>query len=159
MRSLAAFGCGLVFAIGLGLASMTQPAKVIGFLDVAGRWDPTLAFVMGGAVLVGLLLFPRILSRRAPLLASRFLVTERTGIDAPLVIGAALFGAGWGLSGYCPGPALVSLVTGAPPVLVFVASMAIGLYAGGFVAARERVRTRDDQLARRGTVTASGTSS
>ena len=112
MKRVSAFACGLIFAIGLGLAGMTQPAKVIGFLDLTGAWDPSLAFVMGGAVLVGLIAFPLILARRRPWLGGRFALPERNDIDAPLVAGAALFGMGWGLSGYCPGPALVSLVTG-----------------------------------------------
>jgi uncharacterized protein len=131
MKLISAFVWGLVFALGLGVAGMTQPAKVVGFLDVAGQWNPTLAFVMGGAVLVGLVTFPRILERRAALLGDRFVLPARTRIDARLLGGAALFGVGWGLSGYCPGPAVVSLVTLAPPVLVFVACMLLGLQLGG----------------------------
>ena len=130
MTRAAAFAFGIVFALGLGLSGMTQPGRVMGFLDVAGDWDPTLAFVMGGAVLVGLLTFPRILRRPRPLLDDHFALPTRTAIDAPLLIGAALFGVGWGLSGYCPGPALVSLVTLSPAVLVFAASMGLGLVAG-----------------------------
>jgi uncharacterized membrane protein YedE/YeeE len=130
MIRLAAFAFGVLFALGLGLSGMTQPNRVIGFLDVAGHWDPTLVFVMGGAVLVGLLAFPRILHRPRPLLGESFALPTRTTIDAPLLIGAALFGVGWGLAGYCPGPALVSLVTLSPAVLVFVASMGIGLVIG-----------------------------
>ena len=130
MKLVTAFAFGLIFALGLGFAGMTQPAKIIGFLDVAGHWDPTLAFVMGGAVAVSLFLFPMILRRRGPLLEERFVLPEKKRIDAPLLVGAALFGVGWGLSGYCSGPALVSLVTAAPPVLVLVAAMAAGLYAG-----------------------------
>jgi uncharacterized protein len=127
-----AFLFGLIFAIGLGLGGMTQPAKVIGFLDVAGHWDPTLAFVLGGAVLTGLVLFPRILVRTGSVLGERFALPDKTAIDAPLLVGAGLFGIGWGLSGYCPGPAVVSLVTGTRPVLVFVVSMLGGLYLGGW---------------------------
>jgi len=132
MTLLLAFVFGVIFAVGLGLAGMTHPSKVIGFLDITGHWDPTLAFVMGGAVVVGLLLFPRILRRQAPVLAARFVLPEKPHIDTPLLAGAAIFGVGWGLSGYCPGPAVVSLVTGAPPVLVFVICMAAGLVLGGW---------------------------
>jgi uncharacterized membrane protein YedE/YeeE len=96
--SLAAFASGLVFALGLGLSGMAQPSKVLGFLDVAGRWDPSLAFVMGGAVLLGLVSFAPILRRPAPLLEPRFHLPEKRGIDARLLAGAALFGVGWGLS-------------------------------------------------------------
>ncbi len=109
---------------------MTQPTRIIGFLDVAGNWDPTLAFVMGGAVTVTLVLFPLILRRSRPALAERFVLPVKRRIDVPLLVGAALFGIGWGLSGYCPGPALVSLVTASRPVLVFVGVMATGLYLG-----------------------------
>jgi len=139
MKLISAFVFGVVFALGLGLAGMTQPAKVIGFLDFTGRWNPTLAFVMGGAVLVGLSAFPRILKRRAAVLGDAFALPVRTHIDAQLLNGAVLFGVGWGLSGYCPGPAVVSLVTGATPVLVFVAFMLVGLQLGGrFLRAGDR---------------------
>ena len=127
MRQVSAFVFGVVFALGLGLGGMTQPAKVIGFLDFTGRWDPTLAFVMGGAVAVASALFPRILRRRNAWLGERFVLPHKNDLDLPLVGGAAVFGIGWGLSGYCPGPAVVSLVTGSPPVLVFVAFMSAGL--------------------------------
>ena len=130
MSLVSAFVFGAVFGVGLGLAGMTQPARIIGFLDVAGQWDPTLAVVMGSAVAVTATLFPAILKRRAPVVGDRFVLPEKRAIDLRLVGGAGLFGIGWGLSGYCPGPAMVSLVTGAPPVLVFVACMAIGLYLG-----------------------------
>ena len=130
MTLITAFLFGLVFAVGLGLGGMTQPVKIIGFLDVTGHWDPSLAFVMGGAVTVSLLLFPSILKRSAPVLGTRFVLPEKKTIDLRLLGGAGLFGIGWGLSGYCPGPALVSLVTAAPPVVVFVAAMAVGLALG-----------------------------
>jgi hypothetical protein len=129
MRALAAFVSGLTFALGLGLAGMTQPAKVIGFLDVAGRWDPSLALVMGGAVLVTLVTFALVLRRRAPVLAPAFDLPRLSRIDRPLVVGAVVFGVGWGLSGVCPGPALVSLATLTPASLVFVAAMLGGTLA------------------------------
>jgi len=91
MRRLSAFACGLVFALGLGLAGMTQPAKVLGFLDFAGDWDPTLMFVMGGAVLVGLALFPPILARQRPWLGGRFALPDKSEVDARLVVGAVVF--------------------------------------------------------------------
>jgi uncharacterized membrane protein YedE/YeeE len=127
--SVVSFASGLLFAIGLGISGMTQPAKVQGFLDVAGRWDPSLAFVMGGALLVGVLSFTVILRRPSPILERRFHLPERARIDGRLVGGAALFGAGWGLSGYCPGPAVLSVVSGAPGAIVFVAMMIVGMLA------------------------------
>jgi uncharacterized protein len=130
MKLLSAFLLGLVFALGLGLGGMTQPTKVIGFLDVAGQWDATLAFVMGGAAAVSMVMFPLILKRSHPVLAERFVLPVKKRIDFPLAIGAGLFGIGWGLSGYCPGPALVCLVTLSQPVLVFVGFMVAGLYFG-----------------------------
>ncbi len=130
MTLLIAFAAGVMFALGLGIGGMTQPARIIGFLDVTGRWDPSLAFVMGGAVAVTFLLFPLILERPAPIFAARFVLPLKKHLDAPLLLGATLFGVGWGLSGYCPGPALVSLVTAAPPVLVFVAFMFVGFHLG-----------------------------
>ena len=131
MKLLSALICGWVFAVGLGLSGMTQPAKVIGFLDVTGDWDPTLMFVMGGAVMLGLVTFPLVLKRHTPLLAEKFVVPDNNKrIDAKLLSGAALFGVGWGLSGYCPGPALVSIVTGNLSVIVFFISMLIGLAIG-----------------------------
>jgi uncharacterized protein len=130
MKVLSAFLFGVIFGLGLGIGGMTQPTRIIGFLDVTGHWDSTLAFVMGGAVTVTLILFPVILKRSRPALAERFVLPVKRRIDVPLLCGAALFGIGWGLSGYCPGPALVSLVTASPPVLVFVVLMAAGLYLG-----------------------------
>jgi uncharacterized protein len=129
-----AFGCGLLFALGLGLAGMTQPSKVLGFLDIGGVWDPSLALVMLGAIAVHLPL-ARLRRRQggAPAddigCASDDNEADGTGtsIDGRLVIGAALFGIGWGLSGYCPGPAIVSLATGASGVLVFVGAMIGGM--------------------------------
>lgn len=129
---------GALFAVGLVLSGMTQPAKIIGFLNVAGlvdparfgRWDPSLAFVMGGALLVTLVAFavtPR--PGRKPWLAESFQLPTRRDIDARLVLGAALFGIGWGLAGYCPGPALASVLTGGLDALVFVAALAAGMWA------------------------------
>ena len=118
---------GLLFGAGLLISGMTSPAKVRGFLDLFGRWDPSLAFVMIGAIGVHFLVLRRILVLPKPLLSATFQLPSRAAIDAPLVVGAALFGVGWGLSGYCPGPALVSLGTAATPVLVFIAAMISGI--------------------------------
>jgi uncharacterized membrane protein YedE/YeeE len=127
LRSAAAFASGLLFAVGLGVAGMTRPSKVIGFLDLFGSWDPSLALVMGGAVAVGLTTFPKILRRASPLFASRFFLPARRVVDARLFFGSALFGVGWGLAGVCPGPALVAALSGAAPILLFVATMVAGI--------------------------------
>jgi len=122
-KAASSFGVGVVFALGLGLSGMTDPTRVRGFLDPTA-WDPSLAFVMGGAVLVTLALFPLILRRRRPLLETRFSITTATKVDAALLGGAALFGVGWGLSGICPGPGIVNLASGRSTAILFVAAMA-----------------------------------
>lgn len=123
-----AFGAGLLFAIGLGVSGMTDPAKVVGFLDVAGRWDPSLGLVMGGAILVHLPFLRWVRRQAAPWAAPRFLTPDRKNIDAPLVIGSVLFGIGWALSGLCPGPALVVASAGSPGALLFAATMGFGMW-------------------------------
>ena len=123
------FLSGVVFAVGLGVSGMTQPEKVTSFLNVAGNWDPSLAFVMLGATVTYLLGHILILKRPAPAFAATFTLPTRRDIDRPLVIGSALFGVGWGLVGFCPGPALVSLVTGYESVIIFVLAMGVGMYA------------------------------
>jgi hypothetical protein len=128
MAQLTAFIAGLLFAAGLGVGGMTQPAKVFGFLDVAGNWDPSLAFVMLGAIAVHATAVRAILRRRAPLFAGRFALPTRRDVDARLVAGAALFGAGWGLVGYCPGPAVTALGGGSPAAAVFVPAMVAGMW-------------------------------
>jgi uncharacterized membrane protein YedE/YeeE len=128
MRSIiVAFAVGLIFAVGLGLAGMTRPDKVLGFLDVTGAWDPSLAWVMAGATAVFALAWRLRLGRRTPLWGKDFPDLSSRRIDARLVGGAALFGVGWGLAGYCPGPALVSLAAGAWPTFLFVACMLVGM--------------------------------
>lgn len=122
-----AFVSGIVFAVGLGIAGMTRPTKVIGFLDVTGAWDPSLAFVMIGAIGVFSFAAERARKGRAPLFAPSYALPEAKGIDAPLLLGAVLFGVGWGASGFCPGPALVSVATCSSKVLVFVAAMVAGM--------------------------------
>lgn len=131
MKRLAvAYVAGLLFAVGLGVSGMTHPTKVLAFLDFAGDWDPSLALVMGSGVLVNLVAFRWAGRRGAPLLDTEFSLPGKTALDAPLVGGAAMFGVGWGLGGFCPGPALVSVVTGAAPVVAFVVAMlaTMGVY-------------------------------
>ena len=123
---IAALFAGLLFGAGLLVGGMTQPSKVIGFLDFAGAWDPSLAFVMAGAIGVFLPLFRLIQRRSAPLFDAAFSLPTKTDLDSPLVLGAALFGAGWGLAGYCPGPALTALGSLTPPAFVFAGSMFAG---------------------------------
>ncbi|MGM0575440.1 MAG: DUF6691 family protein [Myxococcota bacterium] len=139
MPALTAFLSGTLFAIGLAVAGMTQPAKVVGFLDVFGRWDASLAFVMGGAVLsYGVLL--RLVTRRSrPVFGEVFGIPTRSDISSRLVAGAALFGLGWGLAGYCPGPGLTATATGSATPLVFVAAMVAGMFLQH---AAERLRAR-----------------
>ncbi|MHB1846553.1 MAG: DUF6691 family protein [Deltaproteobacteria bacterium] len=138
LRNAVALGSGLLFALGLGLSGMTQPTKVVGFLDVAGAWDPSLGFAMAGGI--GLLFGTQLLARRLgrPLFAPAFPVLRRNEIDGRLAVGAALFGIGWGLSGFCPGPALVSLGAGVGPAFLFVPSMLAGIALVGLLDARGR---------------------
>ena len=120
--------CGIIFSIGLGISGMTQPQKVIGFLDVFGEWNPSLAFVMGGAVLSYLAL--QLLIQRnfsIPVLGGSFQIPTRKDLDRSLIIGALLFGSGWGLGGYCPGPAITSLGSGSLNALLFVVAMGVGM--------------------------------
>lgn len=126
MQMLVVIVAGVLFAAGLAVGGMTDPSKVVGFLDLFGDWDPSLAFVMGGAVGLNLLTFRYILRRPNPLLAPAFSLPSRTQIDARLLFGAALFGVGWGIAGLCPGPAVVSLATGSLKVLGFFGAMAVG---------------------------------
>lgn len=119
---------GLLFGFGLALSGMTDPRKVLGFLDVAGNWDPSLLFVLGGAVAVALVAFRFILRRPGPVFERRFAMPTAQGIDGPLVVGAILFGAGWGISGYCPGPAFAALAAPNWEVLVFLPSVLLGAW-------------------------------
>ena len=121
------FLVGLLFGMGLILSGMTDPGKVIGFLDLFGAWDPSLALVMGGAIGVGFFAFALAKKRTANFLGGALHLPKSNDIDRPLVIGAVLFGAGWGLAGFCPGPALVSLAAGQPKAAVFVVFMLAGM--------------------------------
>jgi uncharacterized membrane protein YedE/YeeE len=125
------FACGLVFGIGLLISGMTDTGKVLGFLDIFGAWDATLAFVMAGAVAVTGIGFALARRRGIPVLAAKNLWPTRRDVDTPLVIGATLFGIGWGLVGLCPGPALVNLAGLGLPVIVFVVAMALGMLGHG----------------------------
>ncbi|MDX2169938.1 MAG: YeeE/YedE family protein [Deltaproteobacteria bacterium] len=127
VRSVVAFACGVGFALGLGLGGMTQPSRVLAFLDVSGDWDPRLAFVMCGAIAVYAPIYRLALRRAVPLCAPAFDLPTRRSIDTRLVVGALLFGIGWGLAGLCPGPALTSLASGEPAAVLFVAAMLAGL--------------------------------
>ena len=125
--NLAAFGAGSLFAVGLAISGMTRPSKVVGFLDIAGAWDPSLAFVMIGAIAVHFVAHRLIRRRASPIFDAKFHLPTRKDIDLRLVLGAALFGVGWGLGGFCPGPALVTAAGGAFGALVFVGAMAAGM--------------------------------
>ncbi len=120
---------GVLFGLGLALAGMTRPEKVIGFLNFFRGWDPSLMFVMGGAIGVHALAWRMLKGRPSPLLGGRFLVPTRRDLDARLLVGAAIFGVGWGLGGFCPGPGIASMVTAAPSVAVFIVTMLVGNFA------------------------------
>ena len=127
MNIVAALAAGLVFGIGLILSGMTDPGKVIGFLDVAGAWDPSLAFVMGGAIVVGTFAFALAGRRGRTFLGGALQLPARRDIDARLVSGSVVFGIGWGLAGFCPGPALVAFGAGINQAAIFVAAMLGGM--------------------------------
>jgi uncharacterized membrane protein YedE/YeeE len=149
-RGAAAFVAGLLFALGLAVGGMTLPSKVIGFLDVTGDWDPSLMFVMAGAIAVHTIVYRLVLRRGTPLFAERFALPTRRDLDARLITGAAIFGVGWGLGGYCPGPGLASLASGAPAALVFAFSMLGAMWLTGRIEkAREAVVHAKPQAARR----------
>lgn len=128
LRDHAPLLSGILFGVGLALSGMTDRGRVLGFLDVAGDWDPTLLFVMGGAVLVTLASFRFVLRRPRPVLEAQFHLPSRKHVDGPLVGGAVLFGIGWGLAGYCPGPALASLTALTPNPWLFCAALIAGSF-------------------------------
>ena len=127
MDTIASFIVGLIFGIGLVIGGMTNPSKVIGFLDIAGQWDPSLAFVMGGALIVGVIAFRFARSRTSNFLGGAMRMPTKNDIDKRMVIGSLLFGAGWGMAGFCPGPAISALGTGNSKALLFVLAMIAGM--------------------------------
>lgn len=129
---IASFAAGAIFGLGLVISGMANPAKVLGFLDLAGNWDPTLAFVMSGAILVAFPAFQLAKRREKPLLAERWSLPDRSDIDPRLLAGAALFGIGWGIAGFCPGPALAAIGIVPVEALIFVAAMVAGALAYRF---------------------------
>lgn len=128
MRLLSTYLIGLIFGTGIAISGMANPAKVLNFFDLAGQWDPSLIFVMGGAVVVTFLGYRIVLRRPAPLIDPAFHLPDNPRIDARLLGGSALFGVGWGIAGFCPGGALPALGTGRTEVVVFVAAMIAGIY-------------------------------
>lgn len=142
MNLVSAWIAGLLFGVGLFLSGMSNPAKVLGFLDLAGKWDPSLAFVMGGAVMVGLVAFYLARRRTTTFLGGAFHLPSAKHIDRRLVLGNIAFGIGWGLGGFCPGPGLVSMAAGQTKALVFVAAMVAGMALFEFAERFLRAATR-----------------
>lgn len=129
MRLVSTYLIGLIFGVGISISGMANPAKVLNFFDIAGTWDPSLVFVMGGAVVVAFFGYRIVLRRPAPVLDAKFHLPDNPRIDARLVGGSALFGVGWGIAGFCPGGALPALGTGQIDVFVFVAALIAGIFA------------------------------
>ena len=144
LDTLISFAGGLIFGIGLIFAGMTDPSKVIGFLDIAGSWDPSLGFVMGGAILVGVVAFRFARKRTVNLLGGMLTLPDQHDIDKRLVIGSLVFGIGWGMAGFCPGPAVTSLGTGNPKAALFVLAMIAGMLVFEFA---ERVFNAPEPVA------------
>jgi uncharacterized membrane protein YedE/YeeE len=138
-ETLAGLITGFIFGLGLCLSGMANPAVVLGFLDFAGDWNPALIFVMAGGVVVSFIGYRLVLGRAHPLWSAAFHLPASTAIDAPLISGAVIFGIGWGLAGYCPGPVLASLAGGRAEVVVFVVSMLVGMIAVRWLRRRPEV--------------------
>jgi uncharacterized membrane protein YedE/YeeE len=128
LKNLSALFCGILFGLGLVISQMVNPAKVLGFLDIAGNWDPSLALVMASALITLGLAYRLILIRAAPILEQSFFLPGAVGIDARLLIGASLFGIGWGLSGFCPGAAIAAIGYGHIETLLFTLAMCVGIW-------------------------------
>ncbi|QEE36036.1 YeeE/YedE family protein [Octadecabacter sp. SW4] len=129
MRLISTYLIGLVFGVGISISGMANPAKVLNFFDFAGTWDPSLGFVMGGAVIVTFIGYRLVLKRQTPAMDTKFHLPSNTTIDAKLIGGSTLFGIGWGMSGFCPGGALPALGTGKIEVFIFVAALLAGIFA------------------------------
>ena len=140
MKFVFALLAGLVFGVGIALSGMMDPAKVLNFFDIAGSWDPSLAFVMGGALIVTFIGYRLVWRRARPLFESRFQVPTSTVLDGRLIAGAALFGIGWGISGFCPGAAIPALVTGRVEVVLFIVAVVAGFMLRRLLDAATRVR-------------------
>ncbi len=139
LKRISEFGIGLVFGLGLIISGMTDPGKVLGFLDLAGPWDPSLALVMGGAIVVGVFGFTLAGRRHTSLLGEPMQMPTARQIDRRLVLGSLAFGIGWGIAGFCPGPAVVSLGTGEPKAVVFVLAMLVGMGIFEWLERRKKV--------------------
>jgi uncharacterized protein len=143
MKNLAALFCGMVFGLGIAISGMANPAKVINFFDVAGTWDPSLAFVMGGALVTAFIGYRIVFaSRAAPLFEDAYSLPKKTEIDLPLIGGSALFGIGWGIAGFCPGGAIPALGFGGVETLAFIASMSVGIFSVRWLKSRPRALAR-----------------
>lgn len=124
---------GIIFGLGLSISQMTNPDKVLGFLDISGNWDPSLALVMVGALAVSITGFRWVRQHDKPIFGSRFHITSKTALDKQLLSGAAVFGVGWGMTGYCPGPAFASMALGNTEAILMVISIYAGFWAAGFL--------------------------
>jgi uncharacterized membrane protein YedE/YeeE len=140
MRMISAFTVGLIFGLGIAISGMINPAKVLNFFDVAGHWDPSLIFVMGGALITTFIGYRVVLRRPAPLIEERFQLPTNIAIDARLIGGSAVFGLGWGIAGFCPGAALPALATGKVEVLAFVGALLAGIWVARRILARQAGR-------------------
>lgn len=140
MRILSALLVGLVFGVGIAISGMINPAKVLNFFDVAGTWDPSLIFVMGGALITTFIGYRVVLKRPAPLIEPRFSLPTNTVIDARLIGGSAIFGLGWGIAGFCPGAAIPALGSGKVEVMVFVAALLAGIWVAKFIQTKQADR-------------------
>jgi uncharacterized protein len=129
MRLAIIYLIGLIFGIGISISGMANPAKVVNFFDIAGNWDPSLAFVMGSALVVAFIGYRMVFTRPAPMMEAKFTLPDATHLDARLIGGSALFGVGWGIAGFCPGGALPALGTGRIEVFAFVAALIVGIFA------------------------------
>ncbi len=144
MRYLTIFASGVLFAAGLAIAGMTQPSKVIGFLDITGDWDPSLALVMVGAILVHSISYRFAMRRSSPTFAAAFQIPTKSQVDGRLIVGAILFGLGWGLGGYCPGPAVSAALVGDPATLTFLASLVVTMMVYSVLSGRVAGTTNRD---------------